>query len=124
MPIVNVIPCSAGDPRLGQPATEAERVDRRGRLRGAPLGRRGTRLVGEEQRHLQPGGRVVAGEREHADEQVRIVVEPGQRVFQLVRDLRRERVLLLDPVDGQHEDVLVDHLGADLAVRVTFPVSH
>jgi hypothetical protein len=62
---------------------------------------------------------VITGEGQHSDEQVGILVEPGQRVFQLVGDLRRERVLLLHPVDGEHEDVLVDHLGAHRAVRMT-----
>ena len=39
-----------------------------------------------------------------------------KRVTQLGRDLRRERVLLLDAIDGHHKDVLVDHLGPHLAV--------
>ena len=68
-------PLQRGDPRLGQAPPEAERVHRRRRLGGAPLGGGLLGLVGEEQRHLQSRRRVVAGERQHADEQVGVLVE-------------------------------------------------
>ena len=105
-----------GDQRLAQPPAEPERVDRGvGARRAAGAGP----VVGaEEQRHLEPGGRVLAGEREHADEQVGVVVEPGQGGAELAHDLRREGVLLGHPVDGHHQDVVVDDLAADLAVGV------
>ena len=70
MPIVNVIPWTAVIRGF---------VNRRPRLNGSTgadvcasttLGCGGTRLLSEEQWHLQPGGRVVAGEGEHADEQL------------------------------------------------------
>ena len=102
-------PLHRGHSRLAQAASESERVDRLRRL--CCLAERGVTpgLLAEEQRHLQPGRRVIAGEGQNTDEQVVVVVEPGQRIAQLVRDLRRERVLLLDAVDGHHQDVLVDN---------------
>ena len=59
---------------------------------------------------------MVAGEREDADEEFRVVVEEGERVLQLVHDFRGEGVLLLDAVDRDDQDVVVDDLGADVAV--------
>ncbi len=61
---------------------------------------------------------MITGEGQDSDEQVGVVVEAGERVCQFVADLRGERVLLLDPVDRDHQDVVVDDLGADLAVGV------
>ena len=102
-------------------------VSRRPRLNGSTgstvwharaARRRRSGLFREEQRHLETGGGVIAGEGQDSDEQVGVVVEAGERVGQFVADLRGERVLLLDPVDRDHQDVIVDDLGADLAVRV------
>ena len=63
---------------------------------------------------------MVAGEGERADEEVRVVIEAGERILEPVRDSGREGVLLLHPVDGDDEDVVVDDLGVDLAVWVAF----
>ena len=102
-----------GDQRLGEAAPQAERVDRLGTVGRAAVG------VGtEEQRHVEPRRRVVAGEREHADPQIGVLVEPGHRRAELARDLRGEGVLLLDAIDGHVQHVVVDDVRVHLAVRV------
>ena len=112
IPMVKVMPCTAVTNGL---------VNRRCRPNGsiAAAGRAGVGIGTEEQWHLQPGGGVVTGEDQHADEQLGIVVEAGVGRRELVADLRGERVLLLDPVDGHHQDPVVDDLGVHLPVRVT-----
>ena len=113
MPIVNVMPCTADTSGL---------VRRRRRPNGSTgSGPSGVLAVGvgpEEQRHVEPGRRVVAGEREHADPQVGVLVEAGHRGAELAGDLRGERVLLLDAVDSHVQHVVVDHRRVHLAVRV------
>ena len=96
---------------------QPERIDRVGR-------RAGIRVGTEEQRHLQPGGGVVTGEGQYADEQLGIVVEAGVGRGELVADLRGERVLLLDPVDGHHEDSVVDDFGVHLPVSMSVHGRH
>ena len=67
---------------------------------------------------------MITGEGEHADEQLGIVVETRVRRRELVADLRGERVLLLDTVDGHHQDPVVDDLGLHLPVRMTVHGRH
>ena len=62
---------------------------------------------------------MVTSEGQYADEQLGIVVEAGVRRGELAADLRSERVLLLDAVDGHHEDSVVDDFGVHLPVRVS-----
>ena len=96
---------------------QPERIDRV--ARGARI-----RVGTKEQWHLQPGGGVVTGEGQYADEQFGIVVETGVRRGELVADLRSERVLLLDAVDGHHEDSVVDDFGVHLPVSMSVHGGH
>ena len=61
---------------------------------------------------------MIAGEREHTDPQVGVVVESGHRGAELARDLRGEGVLLLDAIDGHVQHVVLDDPRVHLAVRV------
>jgi hypothetical protein len=62
---------------------------------------------------------MIAREGQHTDEQLGILVEARVGRRQLPADLRCERVLLLDAIDGHDEDPIVDDVGPHLPVGMT-----
>ena len=109
-------PLHRGDQRLAQPPAEPERVDRASRPVGdrRPVRRRCRRTAASRVRRSCARRRTSARPTNSSGSSSRRVrAAPSSS-----DDLRREGVLLRDPVDGHHQDVVVDDLAADLAVRV------